>query len=112
MEIFDYLNVMTNTKSSLRNLFALFIGCALMATPALAQSGDRVSVQLSDPARPAVVKASLVAGSINVKGYEGKEVMVEAHARNRESASNEGGMRRIPMTSTGLSVEEENNQVR
>ena len=83
-----------------------------MATPALAQSGDRVSVQLSDPARPAVVKASLVAGSINVKNYDGKEVVVEAHARNRESASNEGGMRRIPMTSTGLSVEEENNQVR
>jgi len=113
MEIFEFLNVMTNTHSFFKSLAATFIGCALaIATPALAQSGDRVSVQLSDPARPAVVKASLVAGSINVKGYEGKEVVVEAKGRSRESASSEGGMRRIPMTSTGLSVEEENNQVR
>lgn len=113
METYEYLNVMTNTHSSLRNSVAIFIGCALaVAMPALAQSGDRVAVQLSDPARPSVVKASLVAGSINVKGYEGKEVIVEAHSRNRESSSSESGMRRIPMTSTGLSVEEENNQVR
>jgi DUF4097 and DUF4098 domain-containing protein YvlB len=113
MEIFEFLNVMTNTQSSFKTSVATFIGCVLaMATPALAQSGDRVSVHLSDPARPAVVKASLVAGSINVKGYEGKEVIVEAKSRSRESASSEGGMRRIPMTSTGLSVEEENNQVR
>jgi DUF4097 and DUF4098 domain-containing protein YvlB len=105
---------MTNTHSSFINLVAIFIACAVAAAmPAVAQSGDRVAVQLSDPARPAVVKASLIAGSINVKAYDGKEVVVEAHSRNRESGSSEsGGMRRIPMTSTGLSVEEENNQVR
>lgn len=105
---------MTNTHSSLINSVSIFIACALAAViPAAAQSGDRVAVQLSDPARPAVVKASLIAGSINVKAYDGKEVVVEAHSRTRESGSSEsGGMRRIPMTSTGLSVEEENNQVR
>ena len=107
------MNVMTNKQSSLKNSIATFIGCALAAAmPMVAQSGDRVSVQLSDPARPAVVKASLIAGSINVKAHEGKDVIVEARARTRESSSSEGGMRRIPITSTGLSVEEENNQVR
>ena len=77
-------------------------------------SGDHVSVNLSDPARPAFVKASLVNGSITVKAYDGKEVVVEARARNRERESErpESNMKRIIVSSTGLSVEEENNEVR
>jgi DUF4097 and DUF4098 domain-containing protein YvlB len=69
-------------------------------------------VNLSDPSRAALVKASLVNGSITVKGYEGKEIVVEAHVRNRESSKSEGGPRRLPISVTGLSVEEENNEVR
>ena len=75
-------------------------------------SGDRLSVSLSDPSRPALVKASLVNGGITVKGYDGKEVVVEARARNRESARSDSNMKRIIVSSTGLSVEEENNEVR
>jgi hypothetical protein len=77
-----------------------------------AQSGaDRVSVTLTDPSRPALVKADLIDGGITVKAYDGKEVIVEARARNRESAP-DGTPKRIPMSSTGLTVEEESNQVR
>src|SRR5580692_816202 len=76
------------------------------------QSGaDRVSVTLSDPARPALVKAGLIDGGITVKAYEGKEVIVEARARNHESARQESGPKRISIATTGLTVEEENNQV-
>src|SRR5260370_11716773 len=73
--------------------------------------GDRIPVTLSDPSRPARIKVSLINGGITVKAYEGKEVVVEARARNRES-SREGGPKRlaIPLT-TGLSVEEENNEL-
>jgi DUF4097 and DUF4098 domain-containing protein YvlB len=74
--------------------------------------GDHVSINLSDPARPALVKASLVNGSITVKGYDGKEVVVEARARNREASHSESNPKRIAISSTGLSVEEENNEVR
>ncbi len=74
--------------------------------------GDHVSINLSDPARPALVKASLVNGSITVKGYDGKEVVVEARARNRETSRSESNPKRIAISSTGLSVEEENNDVR
>lgn len=98
---------------------AVLILClALAAVPARAQAqagGDHVSVNLSDPSRPALVKASLVNGGITVKAYEGKEVVVEAHARNREresSRSDSNNMKRIIVSSTGLSVEEENNEVR
>jgi Putative adhesin len=74
--------------------------------------GDRIPVTLSDPSRPARIKAGLINGGITVKAYEGKEVVVEARARNRESSRSEGGPKRlaIPLT-TGLSVEEENNEV-
>jgi hypothetical protein len=76
------------------------------------QSGvDRIPVTLSDPSRPARVKVSMVNGGITVKGYEGKEVVVEARVRNRENARNEGGPKRLAISTTGLSVEEENNEV-
>jgi len=80
---------------------------------AQAQSGnDRVSVTLSDPSRPAFIKASSVNGSITVKAYEGKEVIVEARERNEESEKPSGGLKRLRISTTGLTVEEENNEVR
>lgn len=77
-------------------------------------AGDRVAVKISDPSRPASVKAHLLNGSITVKGYDGNEVIVEAKARGHESSEDSethGGLRRIPQTSTGLSVDAENNEV-
>lgn len=103
--------------------FPFFVAAALMLCVAVAPArgqtqtssgGDRVSVNLSDPSRPALVKASLVNGGITVKAYDGKEVIVEARGRNRdgESAHTDSNMKRIIVSSTGLSVEEENNEVR
>ena len=74
--------------------------------------GDRLSVTLSDPSRPALVKVSLVNGGITVKTHDGKDVIVEARARTRERERSEGGPRRLAINSTGLTVEEENNEVR
>ena len=103
--------------------FPSFVVAALILCVALAPAAtrgqtpageDRVSVPLSDPSRPALVKASLVNGGITVKAYDGKEVIVEARARNRdrESARSDSNMKRILVSSTGLSVEEDNNEVR
>jgi DUF4097 and DUF4098 domain-containing protein YvlB len=76
------------------------------------QSGvDRIPVTLSDPSRPAHVKVSMVNGGITVKGYEGKEVIVEARVRGHENSREEGGPKRLAISTTGLSVEEENNEV-
>src|SRR5215467_11430870 len=101
----------------------LLPNCARAQAPA---SDSRVSVPLSDKSRPAVVKATLVNGAIAVKGYDGKEVVVETRLQSgsdgtgpgKSSASREPAkpadktMKRIPINDTGLSVEEENNQVR
>src|ERR1700686_5037561 len=91
------------------------LSLTLSAQPARAQAqsgGDRVPVTLSDPSRPANVKVSLINGGITVKAYDGKEVIVEAHPRNRDRDRDEAGPKRLSISSTGLSVEEENNEVR
>jgi len=101
----------------------LLPNCARAQTPA---SDSRVSVPLSDSSRPATVTATLLNGAIAVKGYTGKEVVVETRLQSgwdgtrtgRSSESSEAAkpadktMKRIPINDTGLSVEEENNQVR
>jgi DUF4097 and DUF4098 domain-containing protein YvlB len=87
-------------------------GAQKMLAQGQAQAGgDRIPVTLSDPSRPARVKISLVNGGITVKTYEGKDVVVEARLRNRENSRNEGGPKRLAISTTGLSVEEENNEI-
>jgi DUF4097 and DUF4098 domain-containing protein YvlB len=77
---------------------------------------QRVNVPLSDPSRPAMVHASLMTGGITVTGYNGKEVIVEAHSRHdggREPKpdSKAAGMHRLETHGTGLNVEEQDNEV-
>src|SRR5438270_3659799 len=118
METFEFwktMNKQTKSSSILGRLtFAALAtiawGCSAGTMPA--QTGvDRIPVTLSDPSRPARVKVSMVNGGIIVKAYEGKEVVVEAHARNHENSRNESGPKRLAISTTGLSVEEENNEV-
>src|SRR5256885_867898 len=88
---------------------------AAMAQPLRAQPDNKVTVPLSDPTRPVSLRAHLVSGSITVKGADVKEVVVEAKARGNEESGRGGrgdGMKHIPMTSTGLNIESDNNQVR
>ncbi len=117
METFAFLKIMNNQMHRFTRNFAVaaMLGAAMMVpgTGAQAQSGsDRIVVKLDDPARPAFVKASLVNGGITVKAYDGKEVIVEARARNEEGEKSSGGPKRLNISTTGLSIEEENNEVR
>lgn len=117
METFAFSKTMNNLTqrfpSHVVAVLILCFGLGAVPTRGQAQAGaDHVSVALSDPSRPALVKAGLINGGITVKAYDGKEVVVEARARNRESSHSESNMKRIIISSTGLSVEEENNEVR
>ncbi len=53
--------------------------------PVVAQEGqpDKAVVPLSNPAKPAKIEASVLRGSITVKGYDGKDVIVEARVREK-----------------------------
>jgi len=90
---------------------------AIVSFAAWAQSPERVTVPLSEPGRPVTLEAELVTGSIIVKGYSGKEVIVEATTRGREREKEREnrraeGMKRIDVRSTNISVEEKGNRVK
>lgn len=75
---------------------------------------DRLSVAFSNPDEPGTIEVGLVNGGITVTGYDGKEVVVEARSRTRrlsESSKKTQGMIRIPVTTTGLTIEEDDNMM-
>jgi DUF4097 and DUF4098 domain-containing protein YvlB len=124
METFAFWKTMNRQMRQYSSIFAARLALAAIAATTLGlgaerafaqgqtQGGvDRIPVTLSDPSRPARVKVSLVNGGITVKAHEGKDVVVEARVRNRENSRNEGGPKRLAISTTGLSVEEENNEV-
>jgi hypothetical protein len=86
---------------------------------------ERVVVPWSDPSRPGTLRVSLLNGHIVVRGYDGKDVIVEARTeddddkdkerssrRRRGSEDPDAGLRRITNVASGLTVEEENNEMR
>lgn len=90
-------------------MFARVLGLgAILAGMAL---GERVSVPLSDPSRPPLIKVATVNGSIRVRTHERKDVVIvevgdEAVRRSKD------GMREIGGGRTGLVIEEEQNVVK
>jgi hypothetical protein len=89
----------------------------MLVSPGSAQDSqvDRVTVPLTDPNRAVMLKIGLVTGSISVKAYSGKDVVVEIKQQpddeNAKQERTRGGLRLIPNTSAGLTVEEEDNVV-
>ncbi|HYX52143.1 MAG TPA: DUF4097 family beta strand repeat-containing protein [Candidatus Limnocylindrales bacterium] len=94
-------------------LFTVVLGCSGFGQGA---PDGRVVAKIADPSRPASVSVHIIQGNITVQGGNAQDVTVEARLRDdheeRRSDRNAAGMKRIPMTSSGLNVEAENNQVR
>jgi DUF4097 and DUF4098 domain-containing protein YvlB len=95
---------------------SLVVLACLAAGASFAQTPDKITIPLSDPNRPVVLKVGLLSGGITVRGTAGKEVIVEARQEADTDEDNEkekksAGMKRIPNTSLGLTAEEEDNTV-
>lgn len=106
-------------------LFALLaMGAVTVALWSQGTSSDRVVVPFSDPGKPGLVKADLINGGIVVKGYEGKEVIVETRPRghvvgeDEDEREDEGeerkpdkhaGMKLLKGGGGGLDIEESKN---
>ena len=71
----------------------LLVGAVAMGW-AQEQKVDRAVVPLSDPSKPATIEVKLIMGGITVKGYGGKEVIVEA--RVREYKPGKEGEKAVP----------------
>jgi DUF4097 and DUF4098 domain-containing protein YvlB len=98
----------------MRTLLALTGLTLIVCAPAAAQqSGDRVVVPARNSSRPRLVKANLTNGSISVKTYAGKEVIVESKdAARQKPEQTRDGLRRIQVPGAGgLEVIEEDNVI-
>lgn len=94
---------------------------AFCAGALLAQdSGEKATVPLHDPARPARIRAHLMSGGITVRGADRRDVLVEARAGSREEREERhqrhparaDGMKRLELPGgSGLDVTEEDNVV-
>ena len=57
--------------------------CGWAVAQAKEETPDRAVVPLSNPAKPAKIEVTVMRGSITVKGYQGKEIIVEARVREK-----------------------------
>ncbi|MGE0640841.1 MAG: DUF4097 domain-containing protein [Thermoanaerobaculia bacterium] len=84
---------------------------------AIPVAAERLTIPLTDPAKPAQLEVSLVQGSIRVVGTANREVTIEATSEEaeshfgREQRGDHKGMQRIPNTALGLEAEEKDNHV-
>lgn len=103
------------TPRSLAFPFAVLALVTGLAPAAAAPPGsERFVVPLSRPGRPVKVVAGLLNGSITVRGHDAAEVWIEARGGHDEAdvPRRRDGMTRIPNRSLGLTVDEEDNEVR
>jgi DUF4097 and DUF4098 domain-containing protein YvlB len=112
-----------------KTLFTAVLGALALAIagPVAAQEDpvDRVTVQLTDPDKPASLSVGLINGGITVKGYDGREVIVEARTSlkkvgkwkkyedraNGKTGSKKTGLKKINVNSSSFSVEEYRNKI-
>lgn len=120
---------MRHLRASVTALLTIFC-IATLAPAGLADAGEssRIAVKLTDPNKPCYVECGLVNGGITVKGYDGKEVIVEAKQRegwdeddwssdwdhdddDDEEERSKAGLKKIAVTSSAFEVVEDDNRV-
>jgi hypothetical protein len=77
-----------NMRKRIANIVVLAVLVAgtcgwVVAQAAKEAAPERAVVPLSNPAKPAKVQVSVIRGSITVKAYDGKEVIIEARVREK-----------------------------
>jgi hypothetical protein len=99
----------------MRKFIALALGCVALA---LAQDTQKETIQFSNPSAPHKLNVELMMGTVTVKGYDGRDVMIEystngnpnIYRRGRAQEPPPPGMHRIG-GSRALDISESNNTV-
>lgn len=84
--------------------------CAAIAAPIFAQ--DHIVVPLADAGRPVSLSVHLLQGSITIRGYNGREVLVDTKGSgdNKQETTHEG-LHRIGGGRNDVTIESESNKV-
>lgn len=85
--------------------------------PSATATGEKINVSFTDPSRPGKLTVSLMSGKIIVKGHDANNVVVETlnddkDDEDRKGSGKHAGLRRIRNMASGLTIEEENNEMR
>jgi hypothetical protein len=73
---------------------------------------DEITIPLTSPNKPGLLKSSQIYGGIKVTGYAGKEVMIVVYQKQKSyKVVKKNGLKMIPNLSFNLEIEEENNTV-
>ena len=89
---------------------------AILVLSAIALPGqDQVTVPLTDANRPATIRVDAMRGDITIRGYDGRDVLVQtkesARAKGRQSRPEREGLKRIEMVGANFTAEERENVV-
>ncbi len=89
-----------------------FLFTAISITQAQENVKEQLVIPLSSPNQVGELKVGLVHGSINVVGYDGKEVIIDAEMKQkRVSRNKKNGLTKISSGTLDVSAEERNNKV-
>jgi len=99
----------------LKKFMGLTVLCA--AVLGLAQEDSRIALKYSDPGKPGLIEAALIAGGFEVYPSENDEIVIVAREPGAgeprvSSAGKTEGMRVLPQLASGLKVEEADNVVK
>lgn len=99
---------MKKTKSK----WIVLAGAAVCAMALAQDSENRVTVAFSNPNRPRVLVVNQIQGSITVRGYDGKDAIIEGSHVGQRTRDSDGhpGMHRIDQPS-GMDITENDNTI-
>jgi len=106
---------MTNNMKTIK-IAGVLLMAMLFTTPIWAQDSEKqqLTVALSDPGKPYKLDVDLLSGSINIIGYEGKDIVIDAETSGRKhhSKTASNGMKRLSGGGNlDITAEEKNNKV-
>ncbi len=98
---------------TIKVIAVIIIGLLSLNLSAQQTKTERLVVPISNPGKVGSLEVSLVKGSLNVTGYDGKEVIIEAsvEVKDRVSKVTSSGLTRLGGSSFEVEAEEKNNKV-
>jgi len=98
-------------------LVGLMAMALILTIDSTARAQDNpITVSFSDPSKPGTLRVNLMSGNLTIRTHTGRDVIIQSKTRtsnsdrrDRRTAADTQGLKRLDAVSTGLSIEEEGN---